>query len=109
MNRINITKNGQKTGTWFDESKTESFDENMYWDGSNHISYATEDQFKHERLEKTKSNRFILSSWSDYQGSVDSNELIDVDQAAEWLVKNNYTDEDIPEILHKAVNELEVK
>lgn len=61
MARIPLTDG---SGRWFDSAKTESFDEETYWNGNNHISKATGSQWDHERLLRTAGKRWILETWS---------------------------------------------
>jgi hypothetical protein len=78
------------SGRWFDASKAEAFDEDTYWNGSNHISRATGSQWYHEVLYRTAGGKWIRHTWSTYQGERDGYEEIDADAAARWLVENGY-------------------
>jgi hypothetical protein len=91
MNRINITdENGLRTSNWFNKDSAESFDEAKVWNGSNHISKVTGSQFEHERLYITPKKRFVLNTWSNFQGTADTYTIIDKDDAVEWLIRNEY-------------------
>lgn len=77
-------------GQWFDLDKAKCFDESSWFDGSNHISHATGSQWEHEALYRTRGGRWILHSWSQWQGSRDEWIEIDDAAAAKWLVRNGY-------------------
>jgi hypothetical protein len=94
MRRVNLTdENGLKTSSWFDADSATYFKEETYHDGRNWISKATGSQWNHECLIITAKKRFILSQFSDYQGSKDVREIISKEQAVEWLIRNEYYDE----------------
>lgn len=97
-----------KTGQWFDFEKATSYKEKTWWNGKNHISKATGIEHYYECLYLTKSGLFILNSWSDYESSQDIYIVISKEEACEWLVKNEYNDEEIPEILLEVVKTLEI-
>lgn len=77
-------------GRWFNTGKAEKFEESTFWNGNNHISRATRTQWDHEALYRTKGGRWILHSWSQWQGSRESWSEISNDEAARWLVKNEH-------------------
>jgi len=87
MKRIALTDG---SGRWFNEEKAESWNESTWWDGSNHVSHVTGSQWEHERLYRTASGRWVLNSWSQWQGSKECYEAIDDDAAAKWLVQNDH-------------------
>lgn len=92
MSRIVLTD-----GRWFDPKKAEKFDEDTRWDGNNHISLATGSQFNHERLYRTAGKCWILHSWSQWQGSGESYQEIDNNEAARWLVANGHEHDAVEE------------
>jgi len=94
MNRQALTDD---SGRWFDIDKAERFSENTYWNGNNHISCATGDQFYHESLWRTKSGIWVLHEWSDWQGSMETWSEIDDDEAAKWLIKNDHESDIVKE------------
>lgn len=75
-------------GSWFNLETAEQWNEDTYWNGSNHISAATRSQTEHESLYRTKSGRWILNTWSQWQGTQETWIEIDSDAAAKWLVTN---------------------
>ena len=66
------------------------------WNGSNHISRATGDQWTHEDLYRSSKGRYYLVHSSQWQGSRDHAEEICQEEAAKWLVLN---DHELPEDL----------
>lgn len=76
------------TGRWFDPQAAERFDEATYWDGRNHISKATGSQFDHEALFRTAGGRWVLHSWSQWQGSREVFVELTLRDAARWFAKN---------------------
>lgn len=94
------------TGRWFSENTADSWNEDTYWNGSNHISKATGSQWEHERLYRTKGGRFILNHWSQFQGSTETYEEISNDEAAVWFSKNGIEPH---EACEKEFEELEIK
>ena len=102
MDRVALT---DETGGWFDKDKAEKFEEDTFWNGSNHISKATGSQWAHEELYRTASGNWVLYSWSQMQGSVDTWEHIDGRDATSWLIEN---DHDVPEDLEQHATALEL-
>ena len=105
MERIALT-NG--TGNWFDADKAECYKEDSYHDGSNWISKATGSQWEHEAVYITKSGKFILHHWSNYQGVPDSYEIISKEDAAAWFAKQSFKDDEIPDVFKDEVSALEI-
>jgi len=79
------------SGRWFDASRATCWPEARYFDGSNHISKATGQQWEHEKLFRTAGGVYVLHHWSDWQSSgPDRYEPISARAAAAWLVKNDH-------------------
>jgi hypothetical protein len=76
-------------GRWFETGKAERFDETTWHDGNNHISHATGSQWDHEALWRTAGGKWVLNSWSQWQGSRETYVEISNEDAARWLVKND--------------------
>ena len=76
------------SGKWFNSDSAVKFDENTRWDGRNHISVSTGSQWNHEALYYTKSGNWVLNAWSQYQGSLETYEEIEQDEAIRWLCVN---------------------
>ena len=85
MKRVPLTDG---SGRWFDRDKAECVSEGTRWNGNNHISMATGSQWEHEYLYYTASGQWVKYSWSQWQGSGESYDLIDADEAAAWLTTN---------------------
>lgn len=80
-------------GRWFDRDKAAVLaEEGTRWDGRNHISRATGDQWLHEQLMRTASGAYVLCRWSDWQGTRASYEVIGEHEASRWVTK--FTDLD---------------
>ena len=85
MNRVALTDG---TNRWFNPDNTEKWEEETEWNGQNRISLATGSQWEHETLYRTKSGRWIVHHWSQWQGSTPSWKEITNNEAAQWLVRN---------------------
>jgi len=92
-------------GTLVDTDKAQaSWDEALDWDGRNHISRASGDQFTHETLYKSAKGRYYVVHSSQWQGSRDHAEEISPKKAAKWLIHNDC--EELPEDLAKLEEEI---
>jgi hypothetical protein len=100
MNRQSIG-NGQ----WFDLDSAHEWEEDTYWNGSNHISSATGSQWDHQTLYRSKKGKYILFSWSQRQGVPEVWSIISDEEAARWLTDNK---KDFPDGLSHFQEELEV-
>jgi hypothetical protein len=86
MNRVALTD-----GRWFDLDAASRFAEGEYFDGHNYISKATGSQWEHEALYRTAGGSWILTRWSDWQGSpAPTYEAIPDAAAAAWLAANGH-------------------
>lgn len=101
--RIALT---DQSGQWFSVESAEKFEEATFHDGRNHISKATGSQTEHECLYRTAGGKFILNSWSDFQGSHESYEQIGEKASAVWFSINEY---DPHQDVEEEFNELEIK
>jgi hypothetical protein len=88
MKRQNIDN-----GKWFDLDAAETWEEDTWWNGNNHISRATGDQFAHEQLYRTAKGTWVLHAWSQWQGSGQSWTEIEQGEAMAWLLRNGHADE----------------
>ena len=84
MNRQSIP------GGWIDLDTAKKFAEDRHFDGRNMISAATGSQWDHEVLYRSKGGVYVLQSWSQRQGSQDTWQRISVNEAVEWLLRNDY-------------------
>ncbi len=99
-----VEEDGDRTGVLVDTDKAaQSWDEATYWNGNNHISKATGDQFLHETLYKSSKGRYYIVHSSQWQGSVDSASEIDEEDAAKWLLLNEH---ELPEDLAALAGDL---
>lgn len=104
MSRVKI----ENSSNWFDPNKAIlKIKEETFWNGHNWISKATGDQFTHESIYYTKSGRFVINRWSDYQGGADVCEEINENEVAEWLIKNEF--EDLEELISPLPQSLQNK
>lgn len=94
MKRIVLTDSSK----WFDADSAVKFDESTRWNGNNHISRATGSQWDHEALYYTRSGRWVINSWSQWQGSLESYTEISETEAIEWLISQEYGPDDISEL-----------
>lgn len=87
MDDNTVVNTDKATGKW---------NESTRWNGRNHISKATGDQWEHQTLYRSTKERYYLVRWSDYQDRVASAEYVECDEAALWLLTN---DHELPEDL----------
>lgn len=86
-NRIHLSN-----GKWFNPDSATCYSETTRWDGNNHISCATGSQWNHEELYRTKGGTWVLHSWSQWQGSTPSYEIVSETDAHKWLNRHDHTD-----------------
>ena len=84
----NMARQAIDNGSWFDVDKATVFMEATRWNGNNRISVNTNSQWAHEALYRTAKGSFVLNSYSDYQGSQETWEVIDDQSAVDWLIRN---------------------
>ena len=91
-------------GTILDTDKaSQSWDETAFWDGRNHISKATGDQWTHQRLYRSRRGRYYVVHSSQWQGSRDHAEYVSPEEAARWLL---LMEAELPEDLAKYADEI---
>lgn len=93
MNRIVITETDEYTSETtvvghFDLDKAEKFDEDTRWDGNNMVSVHPVGSFGHQMLLRTAGGRWVLNSWSQWEGSKDVYEYVSDERARDWLMVN---------------------
>lgn len=81
---------GPYVAGWYDEAKAECYTEATDWNGNNHISRATGSQTEHERLDRTAGGRWVLHSWSQWQGTLPTVRFVADEAARQWLVLNDH-------------------
>jgi hypothetical protein len=92
-------------GRFFDADKAQCFEEGTRFDGNNHVSLATGSQWDHEKLYLTAGGVWVVVPSSQREGRNPEPTIIDADEAARWIVRN---EQDVPEALAKWCKGLEV-
>lgn len=90
---------------WYSSDRAKRYSEGTRWDGNNNVSLATGDQWRHQQLVRTAGGRWVLSSWSDWQGSRELHEFVSDDAALAWLIACEYTEADIERITGEQIEE----
>jgi hypothetical protein len=91
-------------GSVVDTSKARlEFEEERRWNGRNHVSLATNDQWVHETLYCSAKRRWYIVTESQWQGSTPSARFISNEEAARWLLVNEYGVGQFPEELAECV------
>lgn len=95
MTRVNVTGTNPTTRGielvgWFDPDRATEYTENTEWDGNNNVSVATGSQWRHEMLYLTAGGRWVLHTWSRWQGDTPKYEFVDDERARQWLLLNNH-------------------
>jgi hypothetical protein len=90
-----------KNGRWFDTDKAKKWEEDTHW-----LSVHTRSQWDHEALYHTASGTWVLHHWSQWQGSIETWEIITNEEAAEWLSRNDHLD--VPQEIKEIIEKLEI-
>ncbi len=99
-----VESDGDKTGILVDTAKAlQTWEEATFWNGNNHISKATGDQFTHETLYKSAKGRYYIEHSSQWQGSSDYCTFCEPEAAAKWLLLNEH---ELPEDLESLAGEV---
>ena len=101
MSRVTLTN----SPGWFDDAKATKFKEATRHDGNNFISRATGSQWDHEDLYYTRNGRWVLNSYSAWQGSLETYEEIGEAEAVAWLISQERTQSEQLEQLPAKVRE----
>lgn len=88
MPRINVPTPDRRHTGYFDSDAATRYDEDFEWLNGNKISTATDTEWDHEALYRTKGGRWVLNAWSQRQGVKETYRFIDGDQAKDWLLRN---------------------
>lgn len=96
MARINVTDPEGRLVGWYDNERAKYYAEGLGWNGSNEFSLATGSQWAHEGLVQTAQGRWVLRVWS---GDVETRHYISGADARLWLIRNEYNDDSIADIL----------
>lgn len=98
MTRVNVyyypeTEFGETTlAGWFNPDSAISYAEDTRWDGHNHVSVNPVGRYGHQALYRTKGGRWVLNTWSQWEGSEDRYEFVDDATAKDWLLRNDEDD-----------------
>lgn len=99
-----MAKHRMDDGTILDTEKaSQSWDEDRYHDGRNLISKATNDQWTHQKLYRSRKGRYYIVHTSQWQGSRDHAEFVSPEEAARWLMLMS---EDLPDDLKQYADEI---
>lgn len=99
-----MTRYAMDDGTVIDTDKsTQSWDEDTYWDGRNHISKATGSQWDHQTLYRSRKGRYYVEHTSQCQGKRDHVEWVSREVATQWLLSNGH---ELPGDLSDLENEI---
>ncbi|MCO6011561.1 ribbon-helix-helix domain-containing protein [Actinoallomurus purpureus] len=107
MKRIVISETDEYSGETtvvghFDLDKAEKFEEDTEWDGNNMVSVHNVGQYGHQMLLRTAGGRWILNSWSQWEGSKDIYGYVSDERARDWLMVNKDYD-----VIEKYLGEIE--
>ena len=83
---------------WFDPDKSQSWAEGTRWNGSNTVSLATGAQFTHEHLYRTLGGRWVIETWSQWEGVETTYRFVSTDEAYDWLIRCDYDSEEVARI-----------
>lgn len=97
MNRINVYQypecESPVLAGWFDLDKVaEAVKERTEWDGHNTVSAQPIGRYEHQVLYRTAKGRWVLHTWSQYDGVMPTYVFIDDDRAKVWLTVNESDD-----------------
>lgn len=104
MKRIPLTDG---SGSWFNRDSAIEFGGASDWNGNNNIHRATGSQWSGEDLYYTASGNWVRRCWSAYDGTLDTYEFMDVDDAIRWLSCNDHhMCSDLPEKIRSEVEKV---
>jgi hypothetical protein len=78
------------------ENASQSWREATRWDGKNNISVATDSQWNHQILYRSRKGRYYIKHSSQCSGSLAYAEWLPPEEAARWLLANGH---ELPEDL----------
>lgn len=82
-----MTRYRMDDGTVVDTERASAvFEEKTRWDGRNHVSLATGDQWQHQTLYRSRRGRYYVVHSSQWQGSRDHVEYVSHEEATRWLL-----------------------
>lgn len=77
---------------WFYPESATRYAEDTRWDGNNNVSVNPVGPFGHQALYRTAGGRWVLNTWSQYQGVAERYEFVTDERARQWLILNNEDD-----------------
>lgn len=101
MSRINVysypvdeygERVARELAGWFNPDTATGYAEETEWDGSNMVSVNPVGRYGHQQLWRTKGGRWVLRTWSSWEGVEETYEFVDDDTAKDWLVLNKEDD-----------------
>ncbi len=93
-----MSKYRMEDGTVVDTEKaSQSWDEDTFWDGHNHISKATGSQWNHQTLYRSRKGRYYIVCSSNWEGSRDHAEWVSPEEAVRWLLLNGLNGPELPD------------
>lgn len=96
-----LDEHGELAG-WFDPGKATQYPSATYWDGKNHVCSATRDYYRTETLYRTAGGRWVTWAWSRWQNAPDSWRYVSAEDARQWLIRAEYSDDEIREAVGSA-------
>ncbi|HEY2763440.1 MAG TPA: hypothetical protein VGJ13_05420 [Pseudonocardiaceae bacterium] len=78
----------RRAGFFTEESATYWHGDKAVFDGSNLADVNTRDQNRGQGLYRTAKGRWVLRTWSNWQGEVDTYSYVTEDDARDWLIFN---------------------
>jgi hypothetical protein len=85
------------------DNSTNSWAEKTRWDGNNHISIPTGSQWHHQTLYRSRRGRYYVEHTSQWQSSSPRAEWVSPEEAARWLLVNEY---EVPKELANAAEQV---
>ena len=80
-------------GYFTEESATYWHGAKDVFDGANRADVNTRDQNRGQGLYRTAQGRWVLRTWSNWQGETDTYSYVSNDDARDWLIFNDYDDD----------------
>ena len=89
----NDPRQPQRRAGFFTQESATYWHGDKRWDGENRADINTKDSGRGEGIYRTAQGRWVLRSWSNWQGEDDTHAYITETDARDWLIFNGY-DED---------------
>lgn len=82
----------QRRAGFFTQESATYWHGNKEWDGANHADVNTRDSARGQGLYRTAQGRWVLRTWSSWQGESDTYRYTTDADARDWLLFNEYED-----------------